>query len=294
MNRLSCFVRRMESMSLGRRRGCWRACTKWLAWPFGVSHIKASYGMAAPSKSSRGAQVHWGRHTSASSLLSTELPLLSLGSLVIFYCLFFFRGTNSPSFNSWSGFLFFRLGIANRPRSVGGGGGGITRGCVLGVSFELPPLFQLASRPFRPGCFFWSIYSSSSSDFESTRVMINCWGWIEDRLIDSVSESEISTGFLDGPTSSPKRNWSISSSKDSREDAISSFAITSASKGTYCKGIMSRGGICWTGSLTGGRSSQAKKSSLDTLIWFIRGSPALMVWPISWKTLEMGSKSKIK
>ena len=48
------------------------------------------------------------------------------------------------------------------------------------------------------------------------------------------------------------------------------------------------------GSLTRGRSSQAKKFGLDTSIRFIRGSPTLMAWPISWKTLEMGSKSKIK
>ena len=35
------------------------------------------------------------------------------------------------------------------------------------------------------------------------------------------------------------------------------------------------------GSLTGGRLSRAKKSDLDTSIQFIRGSPALMAWPIS-------------
>ena len=182
--------------------------------------------------------------------------------------------------------------MASRPRSIEGGGGGITRGCVLGASFELPPLFLLANRPFRPGHFFWSICSSSSSDLESTRVMINYWGWMEDRLIDSVSESKISIGFSDGPTSSTKRNWSISSSKDSREDAISSSATTGASRGTCCKGIMSGGGICWMGSLMGGRSSWAKKSGLDTSIHCIRGSPALMAWPISWKTLEMVQNPK--
>ena len=223
-----------------------------------------------------------------------EGPLLSLGSLAIFCCLFSFQGATSPSSNSWSGLLFFRFGMANRPRSVGEGGWGIIGGCVLGASFELPRLFLLASRPFRPGRFFWSICSSSSSNSESTQVIINYLGWTEDWLTDSVSEFEISIGFLDDPTSSTKRNWSISSSKDSREDAISSFAATGASRGTCCKGIISGGGICWTGSLTKGRSSRAKKSDLDTLIRFIRGSPALMVWPISWKTLEMGSKSKIK
>ena len=198
--------------------------------------------MAAPSISSRGAQDRWGWRISASSLLSTEGPLLSLGSLVIFCYLFSFQGINSRSSTSWSGLLFFRFGMANRPSSVGGGGMGIAGGCVLGASLELPPLFLLVSRLFRPGRFFWSICSSSSSDFESTWVIINCLGWTEDMLTNSVSKSEMSIGFSDGPTSSTKWNWSISSSKDSRQDAIFSSAATGASKGTCCKGIMSGGG----------------------------------------------------
>ena len=181
--------------------------------------------------------------------------------------------------------------MANRPGLVGGKGAGISGGCVLGASLELPPLFLLSSSPLRPDLFFWSICFSSSSDSESIQVIINCLGWIEDILTESVLESDMSTGFSDGPT---KRNWSISSSKDSWEDVISSFAATSASRGTYCKGITSWGGICWTGSLTGGRFSRAKKSGLDTSIRCILGSPALMACPISWNTLEMGSKSKIK
>ena len=104
----------------------------------------------------------------------------------------------------------------------------------------------------------------------------------------------MSTGFSDSPTSSTKRNWSISSSKDSRKEVVSSSAATGASRGTCCKGITSWGGICWTGSLTGGRSLRAKKVGLDTSMRCILGSPALMAWPISWKTLEMGSKSKIR
>ena len=44
--------------------------------------------------------------------------------------------------------------MANRLRSVGGGGGVITGSCVLGASFELPPVFLLASKPFKPGRFF--------------------------------------------------------------------------------------------------------------------------------------------
>ena len=249
--------------------------------------------MAAPSISNRGAQGCWGRRTSTSSLLFTELPLLSLGSLVVFCCLFSFRGTNSPSSRPWSGLLFFRLGMANRPGSVGGGGAGIFRGYVLGASLELLPLF-LANSPLRLGHFFWSICFSSSSDSESIWVIINYLGWTKDILIELVLKSDMSTGFSDGPTSSTNRNWFISSSKDSREEVISSSAATSASRGTCCKGITSWGGICWTGSLIGGRSLLAKKVGLDTSIRCILGSPALMAWPISWKTLEMGSKSKIR
>ena len=44
--------------------------------------------------------------------------------------------------------------MANRPSLVGGGGVGIAGGYVLGATLELPPLFLLASRPFRPGRFF--------------------------------------------------------------------------------------------------------------------------------------------
>ena len=182
--------------------------------------------------------------------------------------------------------------MAIRPGSVGSGGAGISRGCVLGVSLKLPPLF-LASSPLRLGLFFWSICSSSSSDSKSIWVIINCLGWTKDILTEPVLESDMPTGFSDGPISSTKWNWFISFSKDSREEAISSFATIGASRGTCCKGITSWGGICWTGSLTGGRSSRAKKVGLDTSIRCILWSPALMA-PISWKTLEMGSKSKIR
>ena len=281
----------MDSMSLGRRRGCYRACARWLAWPLCASHIEASYEMGAPSIFIRGAQVCWSRLTLASSLLSTDVPLLSLGSLAFFFFFWLsFQGATSPFSSSWSGLIFFKFGMACRPKSVrgwGGRGGRTTRGCVLGASFELPPLFLLANRPFKLGLFFKSIASSSSSDFGFIRAMTNYSGWMEERLVDSVSESEISTGFSNAPSSSMKRNWFISSSRDSREDAISSSAMTIAARGTCCNGITSGGGIWWMGSLTGGRSSQAKKSGLDTSIRFIRGSPALMAWPISWNRFEI-------
>ena len=66
---------------------------------------------------------------------------------------------------------------------------------------------------------------------------------MEESLADSVSESEISIGFSDAPLSSTKRNRSISSFKDSREDAISSSTAIVASKGTCYNGITSGGGI---------------------------------------------------
>ena len=49
---------------------------------------------------------------------------------------------------------------------------------------------------------------------------------MEESLADSVLESEISNGFSNAPSSSTKWNRSISSSKDSRKDAISSSAAT--------------------------------------------------------------------
>ena len=295
MNKSSCLVHRIDSMSLERRRGCCRACIRGLAWPLCVSHIEASQEKGAPSNSIRGAQVRWGRRTSASSPLFTDVPLLSLGSLAIFCYLLPFRGVTLHSSSSWSVLIFFKFGMAYRLRSVGGGGGGrTTGGCVLGAFFKVPPLFLLAIRPFKPGLFFRSIASSSFSDSKFIRAMTNCFGWMEESLTDSVSESEISTSFLDAPSSSMKQNRSISSSRDSREDAISSYAAIIASRGTCCNGITNGGGIWWMGNLTGGRLSRAKKSGLDTSIRFIQGSLALMAWPISWKVFEIGSKSKIK
>ena len=122
-------------------------------------------------------------------------PLIP-GSLAILCYLLSFRRAGSPSSNSWSDLLFFKFGMACRSRSRGEKGGRRTTwGCVLGASFELPHLFLLASRPFKPGLFFWSISSSSSSDSESNQVITNCFGWTKERLADSVSKSEISTGF---------------------------------------------------------------------------------------------------
>ena len=122
--------------------------------------------------------------------------------------------------------------------------------------------------------------------------MINCLGWTKDISTESISESNMSTGFSNGPTSFTKRNWSISSSKDSREEAISFSATIDATRGTCCKGTTSWGGICWTGSLTRGRSSWAKKVGLGTSMRFILGSLALIAWPISWKLSKWARNPK--
>ena len=181
MNKLGYLVRRMDSMSLGRRRGFCRACARWLVWPLCASHIEASHEIGTPSNSIRGAQVCWGRSTSTSSLLSTDVPLLSMESLAIFCCLLSFRGAISPSSSSWFALIFFKFGMACRPRSVGGGGEGRTTGSyILETTFEVPPLFLLANKPFKPSLFFRSIASSSSSDSKSIWAMTNSFGWMEE------------------------------------------------------------------------------------------------------------------
>ena len=251
--------------------------------------------MGVPSSSIWGAQVCCCRHTPASSLLSTEVVLLSLRSLIVFYCLVPFWGATSPSSNSWPGLFFFKLGLASNPRSVvrGRRGGRIVGVWILGTSFEVPPLFLLDIRPFRLDLFFRSL-PSISSDLESIRVITDFGKWAEESLSDSVLESESSTGFSSAISSSLKRNWSISSSNDKRKEPISFSTTAVASGGTCCSGIASGWGIWWTGSMVGGRSSRAKKSDFHRSIRFIRGSPTLMAWPTSWKIFEMGSNSRIK
>ena len=183
--------------------------------------------------------------------------------------------------------------MACRPRLVGGGGGGrMTGSCVLGAFFELPPLFLLANRPFKSGLFFRSISFSSSLDSKSIQAMTNYFGWMEESLVDSVLESKISIGF--SVPRLPRSEINLFPPLGIAENVIFSSAAIVASKGTCCNGITSGWGIWWIGSLTGGRSSQAKKFGLDTSIRFIRGSPTLIAWPISWKTFKIGSKYKIK
>ena len=150
--------------------------------------------MAVPSTSSRGDQVHCGRHTSTlfcSSRLSIEVDLLSRGSLATFCYLVPFWGLTSPSSRSWTDIFFFRSGMAFSPRSVGIGrkGGGRVRGTLdLGTSCEVVPLFLQAIRFLRllfPQ--FNAIASSSSSKVLSRRTTIRAGKWTLECLSASSS-----------------------------------------------------------------------------------------------------------
>lgn len=136
MKRFGCLVFLSLSMSRGRRRGCCKASARYVTYPFWDSQIVASQEMGAPSSSSRGDHVHCPLRMAASSQLSTDLALLSLGSLAFFYCLAF-CGPTFPSSRSSIGLFLLRFGLACRPRSVEGGGAGRGRlggTCTLGTS----------------------------------------------------------------------------------------------------------------------------------------------------------------
>ena len=283
IKRSGCLVRLRPSMSLGKGRGCSKALARMVACLLWDSQSVASQEMGAFSTSSRRAQERCPQRNSASSRLSTNLAFLSLGSLVFFYCLAPFWGPTSPSSKSSTILFFLKLGLAFSLRSVGswGGGGGRLGGTwVLGASFKVNPLFLLANRPFKPILYFRSIPSSSSSKLVVTWATINFGGWAVENLSISVSEFESYTGLSSTPSSSSKQNFSISSSRDKREDAISSSTIA-AWGGTCWSGIANGGVFCRIGNMTGGRLSRARKSSFDTLILANRGSPTLMACPIS-------------
>ena len=178
----------------------------------------ASQGTRAPSTSSRGAQVHCPRRSSASSRLSTNLALLSLGSLALLCYLAPFGGATSPSFMSSVGIFFRRSEMAFSPRSIrseGGGEGRLGVTWALGASFKVCPLFLLAIRPFRPILCFRSM-PYSSSELVSNLATISFWGCVVESLSDSVLESKTSTGLSGTPSSSSRWNWSISASRDRR------------------------------------------------------------------------------
>ena len=79
----------------GKRRGCCRASARKDACPRWDSHRVASHEIGAPSNSTRGDQVRCSLRIAASSRLSTNLVLFSLGSLLFFGCLAFL-GPTSP------------------------------------------------------------------------------------------------------------------------------------------------------------------------------------------------------
>ena len=168
-------MRLTPSMSRGRRRGCSRASTRIVACPLWDSQSVVSQGMRAPFTSSQGALVRYPRRTSASSQLSIDLALLSLGPLVFFYCLAPFGGASSPSFKSSIGLFFLKSGTSFSLRSAGSAGGGGRLGItwVLGTSFEVCPLFLFAIKPLKPILYFKSMSSSSASELVSGRATIN-------------------------------------------------------------------------------------------------------------------------
>ena len=276
--RSGCLMRLKASMSLGRRRGYSKASTLWAECPFWNSLMEEFQGMAASSTSSQGDQVCCWSRTSAllgSSRLSTKVDLLSLGSLgslAIFCCFSPFWRITSSSFSSWSFFFFLRLGIGSKLRPVvreGGGGGRLGGVWDLGTSFDVDPLFLPARRSLKPFLWFKEISSSSYSDELSGRVTTRIGSWAPENL--SVSSLASDMGIICSPwsSSSLRRNWSISSSRDRPEEAVSSLGATAA-------GRMGTRGIP-----AGTISSRARNSGIETSILWILGSPALIAWPTS-------------
>ena len=193
-------------MSLGKRMGCSKASAMWAECPLWNSLIEEFQGMVVVSTSSRGDLVRCWMRTSAplgSSLLSTEVALLSLGSLAVFYYLALFWGTTSSSSSFWSFLFFLRLGLESRPRSVVGRGGGRGRlGGIwdLGTSCDMDPLFLLTIRSLRPFLWFKAISSSSSSDELSGRATTRIGVWTPESLSGSSSASNM--GIIRAPWSS--------------------------------------------------------------------------------------------
>ena len=255
------------SISRGRRRGCCKASTRYVACPLWDSQIVASQEMGAPSISSRGDQVRCPRRTTTSSWLSTNLALLSLSSLAFFCCLTPFWGPTSSSSKSSTIFFLLKFGLAYNPRLVGGGGRGgrLARTCTLGTSLEVGPLFLLGIRPFKPDLCFKSMPSSSTSWLISIWATINLGECAAENWSRSASESESSIGLVGTSPSSLKRNWSILASRDEWVESISSLGVATLWR------------TCWMG----GRSLRAKNLGLETSIRANLGLPTLITWPTS-------------
>ena len=109
IKRFRCRVSRSSFMSQGKRRSCCKASARYDACPRWDSHRVASHEIGAPSNSRRGDQVRCSVLIVASSRLSTNFVLFSLGSLHFFYCLAF-SGSTSPSSSSSIGLFRLKLG----------------------------------------------------------------------------------------------------------------------------------------------------------------------------------------
>ena len=179
-------------------------------------------------------------------------------------------------------FFFCKFGLESMPSGEGRRGGGRLGGSwVFGVSLDDDPLFHPTRISFRPFLRFKAMYSSSS-ELLSTQAIISLGEWAMEDLSNSPSEFESSTGLSCVSPSSLRRNWSISTSKDKREEVVSSL------------GAAPSRGERWEGSSTGGRSSRAKKPGTKTSIQASLGSLTFIAWPTSWNRFDKGSKPSIK
>ena len=269
-------------MSLGSKKGRFRASATWWAWPFWNFLIKEFQGSAAPSNSNLGFQVEWRTLAEClASLLSTKDPHVL--SLVIFCYFRSFGRAISPSSVSFY-FLFFlcKIGLGSRSNGEGGRGGGRLGGSwVFGAFLDDDPLLLPARRSFRPFLRFKDI-SSSSLEMLSTWAIISLEEWATEDLSSSPLESESSTGLSCASPSYSRRKWSISAFRNRCEEVVSSFEATN-SRGEW-----------WKGSSTSGRSPRAKKSSFETSIRVSLGSPALMALPMYWNIVDKGLKSSMR
>ena len=166
---------------------------------------------------------------------------------------------------------------------VGEWGGGRSAGGSWDPKASLGP----ASLPLRmlrnPFFLLSSSFSSSSTESLSTYAMTSLGEWAVDYLSNLSSKSgRWIVCYAFSSLSSLKWNWLISTSSDWREEAVSFL------------GTVASGRACWRGSLTGERSSQARKPGTETSIQASQRSLALIAWPTSWNVSDRGSKSKIR
>ena len=185
-------------------------------------------------------------------------------SLAVFCC---FWRNNLP-------FLFFFCKLGSRGKGRGGRGG-LGGSKVCGASLDEDP-FLLATRSFRPLLKFKAI-CSSSLELVSTQAITSLGEWAAENLSSSTLKFKSSTGLSSTLSSFSKRNWSISASRERREEAVSSLGIAT-SRGEH-----------WRGNSTDRRSLRAKNPSTETSIRANLGSLTLIAWPASWYIFYRGS-----